>query len=388
MANYTGVAGCKHYTLGEQLGAEGEGIVYEISGDSNHVAKIYRPGRLSSEAVQNTMECKLKAMLSMNVPAMVDGLIRLAWPQDILYENGKIVGFVMPRINAKYKIYDVYRKGRYSLREREYTNFTWKYSVQFAYNMAWVVNYLHSYNIVIGDLSNIAVDVKTGAVILIDCDSFDIRDTKTGEHFPCVVGYAGILAPELQTVDFLRNGKFTRESDNFSLAIHIFQLLMDGAHPFYDEHIRPTRETELFYPWTTQIIKGKCPYVRLSSDIEEPRWAPRMDTLPPEIVAAFDRTFNYTEETAAERAKNRTTAEEWCKVLLKYALPEPNPNLARCGVNSNHIFSVHNKSCPWCEREDRMKSWTSAMVGDNSKRKTKLGIFRKRNRKRGESVDG
>ena len=348
MAYYSGVAGKKSYTLGQQLAAGGEGIVYEISGDGNHVAKIYKPGRFSSEAEKNTMERKLKAMLSMNIPATVDGLLRLAWPQDILYENGKIVGFIMPRINTKYKIFDVYRTGRNSIREREYTNYTWKYSVQFAYNMAWVVNYLHSHNIVIGDLNqnNIAVDVKTGAVILIDCDSFDIRDPKTGEHFPCVVGLEEMLAPELQTVGSLRNGKFTKESDNFSLAIHIFRLLMNNEDPFGGA--MTTNASQSSIPGNRAIINGECLYVRT---VAGKKWLPRMpklDILPTSLQQLFQKTFNYTATTALSKKNGRATAAEWVNALAVLSAPEPNPHLRTCSSNTKHVYPVHNTACPWC----------------------------------------
>lgn len=355
MASYSGIAGRKRYTLGQQLAAGGEGIVYELSGDSSHVAKIYKPNRFKSEVEKGVMERKLKAMISMNVSATVDGLLRLAWPQDILYENGKIVGFIMPRITTKYKIFDVYRTGRNSIREKEYSNYTWKYSVQFAYNMAWVVNYLHRNNIVIGDLNqnNIAVDVKTGAVILIDCDSFDIRDPKTGEHFPCVVGLEEMLAPELQTVGSLRNGTFTKESDNFSLAIHIFRLLMNNEDPFGGA--MTTNASQSSIPGNKAIINGECLYVR---NVPGKKWLPRMpklDILPSSIQQLFQKTFNYTATTALSKKNRRATAAEWVNALAVLSAPEPNPNLKKCSVDPKHVYPVHNTSCPWCSIDKAIK---------------------------------
>lgn len=362
MASYSGIAGRKRYTLGQQLANGGEGIVYELSGDSSHVAKIYRADRFKSEAERSVMERKLRAMINMNVSATVDGLLRLAWPQDILYENGKIVGFIMPRITTKYKIFDVYRTGKNSIREKEYTNYTWKYSVQFAYNMAWVVNYLHRNNIVIGDLNqnNIAVDTKTGAVILIDCDSFDIRDPKTGEHFPCVVGLEEMLAPELQTVGSLRNGTFTKESDNFSLAIHIFRLLMNNEDPFGGA--MTTNASQSNIPGNKAIINGECLYVR---NVPGKKWLPRMpklDILPPDIQKLFQKTFNYTATTALAKKNGRATAQEWVNALAVLSAAEPNPHLKKCSVDSRHVYPVHNTSCPWCGIEKAMKQPLPAVV--------------------------
>ena len=362
MASYSGIAGRKRYTLGQQLAAGGEGVVYELSGDSSHVAKIYKPDRFKSEAEKGVMERKLGAMINMNVSATVDGLLRLAWPQDILYENGKIVGFIMPRITTKYKIFDVYRTGRNSIREKEYSNYTWKYSVQFAYNMAWVVSYLHRNNIVIGDLNqiNIAVDAKTGAVILIDCDSFDIRDPKTGEHFPCVVGLEEMLAPELQTVGSLRNGTFTKESDNFSLAIHIFRLLMNNEDPLGGA--MTTNASQSSVPGNKAIINGECLYVR---NVPGKKWLPRMpklDILPPSIQQLFKKTFNYTATTALSKKNGRATAAEWVNALAVLSAPEPNPNLKKCSVNPKHVYPAHNTSCPWCSIEKAMKQQLPAPV--------------------------
>lgn len=348
MATYRGVQSSKRYTLGQQLGVGGEGIVYDLVGDSAHVAKIYKPDRFKTTADRNTLERKLKAMLSMNIKAIVDGTLRLAWPQDILYENGTMVGFIMPKLTAKYKIFDIYRSGKGSVREREYPNYTWKYSVQFAYNLAWVVNYLHQNGIVIGDLNqnNIAVDTKTSTVILIDCDSFDIRDPRTGEHFPCVVGLEEMLAPELQTVGKLSNGTFTKESDNFSLAIHIFRLLMDNNDPFGG--VITTNASLSQIPGNRAIINGECAYVRNLPNKKVRDKSPTLDMMPKEVEDLFRKTFDYTAVTAMSKRTNRATAQEWVNTLLVLAKAEPNPALRSCATNKRHVYSVRNFSCPWC----------------------------------------
>ena len=346
---YTGLNG-QQYILDKELGFGGEGAVYTIAGLSDRVAKIYKPEKFA-KADRATLERKLKAMLNMNVRAEVDGLLRLAWPQDILYENVVMVGFTMPKVDSSYKIFDMYRTER-GRKEQVYPNYTWKYSVQFAYNLAWVVDYVHRQNFVVGDLNqhNIVVDTKTGAVILIDCDSFDIRDPKTQEHFPCGVGLPEILAPELQGQGLLSQKTFTRESDNFSLAIHIFRLLMYNADPFGGT-VTMSNVSSSTSSDNAAIINGECTFVRKVPGKEKVYWAPELSVLPTSLQELFRKTFNYTALTARQNISKRAKAGEWVKALAPLGAPEPNANLKRCLKNKRHVYPAHNASCPWCKAE-------------------------------------
>ncbi len=355
MATYYGRFGTRYTTAG-QLGSGGEGTVYTLSGYNSIVAKIYKDSRFPDGNSRAVMERKLKAMLAMNVPYTVSGVPRFAWPQDILYENNVMKGFIMPEIHTKYKIYDMYRGGRNAVREKLYPDYTWKYSVQFAYHLAWLVDYLHSYNIVIGDFnqSNIAVDVQSGTVVIIDCDSFDIRDPITGEHFPCTVGLPEMLAPELQAVGNLSQAAFTKSSDYFSLAIHIFRLLMDNADPFGG--VITTGASMSSIPANQAICNGECAYVRNVPGKKIPSWSQKPEMLPPEILGLFRRTFDYTALTAKKNISRRATAYDWAMALQPYGMAEPNPLLKRCPVNRKHVYPAHNRRCPWCEQEAETKT--------------------------------
>jgi DNA-binding helix-hairpin-helix protein with protein kinase domain len=244
--------------------------------------------------------------------------------------------------------------------------YTWKTAVQYAYNLSWTVWYLHMNNIIIGDMNhnNISIDPKTGAITWIGCDSFDIHDPNTGEHFPCVLGLPELLAPEILTVGCPKSGTFTKESDNFSLAILIFRLLMDNLDPFAARVLKP--DPEETPPYYNAAITGECLFFRPVPNKELPHYAPPINILPKEIVTAFERVFNYNRFTAISNAKNRTTAEEWCRALLPYATPGANAKLKCCAKNSSHVYAEHNKTCPWCERDKRY-----------SKAKAPKGFFQK-----------
>ncbi len=329
------------------LGTGGEGAVYEIENDSQHVAKIYHEAKkFDTEEKRQTLRAKIETMISMNIRTTIDGVLRIAWPQDILFENGKFVGYVMPKVSTPYKIFHVTRDDRTKI----FPNYTWKYSVQYAYNLSWVVWYLHMNHIIIGDMNmnNIAVD-KTGRVVLIDCDSFDIRNPRTKVRYKCEVGLPELLAPELQAAGEVKNGNFTAESDDFSLAIHIFRLLMNNADPFGAKVVGINVNSQTAFNINSSIINGECPYFRRIPNKAVPDWAPKLDLLPADMIAAFDRTFNYTQTTILTSAKRRTTAEEWNRLLLQYAKPEPNPALKTCPKNPSHVYPAHHTSCPFCK---------------------------------------
>ncbi len=356
MTVYQGLNG-KTYNTGTKLGEGGEGTVYEINGESDKVIKLYNPEKLKNRTERAAKERKLKSMLGMKIQARVDGVLRLAWPLDILYERGKMVGFVMYKMSNMLKIYDIQRCWRGAPNDPStkavlavYPKFTWKYSVQFAYNLAWVVDYVHSHGIVIGDLNqnNIYADTSTGAVVLIDCDSFDIRDAKSGERFPCEVGLQEILAPELQTVGQLA-GNFTEATDNFSLAVHIFRLLMRNANPFGGVPSAGASSSAVTTA-NVHILNGDCPYIKKCT-LTVPGWAPDFSILPPSIQNLFRKTFEYTAVTAKSKINKRATAAEWRTVLAVFAAVGTNPNLTTCTRNPYHVYTSHNTICPWCKCE-------------------------------------
>ena len=352
LLSYRGSSG-KIYKLNHNLGEGGEGIVYGLLDDDKHVAKIYKENYFKTKSERDTAERKLKAMVAMQLSGYVDDKLRFTWPQDILYEDDEelgMVGFIMPRVPSSLKIYSVYRMD--DAVKKIYPEFTWKYSLQFAYHLAWVVQYLHSKDIVVGDFNqnNIYVDTDTKAVVLIDCDSFDITDPYTREHFPCTVGFSEVLAPELQTVGNVRNGRFTKESDNFSLAIHIFRLLMRNADPFGG--IIASGASTSSIPQNQAIINGECQYVRNVGKII-PKWSPKLEAMPVEIQELFKKTFDYTATTALRNRRRRATAEEWCNALRPYTRTGQNRRLKQCSHDPLHIYASHNRRCPWCVCEGK-----------------------------------
>ncbi len=360
MRTYIGLSG-KSYTLEDaRFQGGGEASLYQIVDRPGLAAKIYNSSILDDPIKRSEHERKLKAMVSTNIPAYMDGLLRLAWPMDVLYENGQMAGFVMPRVSNPLNFYDVQRFNRSAPKSISTKNvlavwpdFNWKSSLQVAYNLAALVAFLHAKGIVIGDLNqkNILLDAKTRQVILVDCDSFQFMDPKTKEAFYCDVGMPEILPPELQQKGSFR-GKFNRHTDDFSLAVHIFRLLMMNADPFGGIGSQGPSRSAMDLG-NKDILEGNCPYVRTCS-IRVPPFVPDYTMIPSEVRQLFDRTFNYTSGTAKARISQRATGREWVKALEPYCLPRTNM-MTQCQKNpKHHVYPSHNTYCPWCALEQRM----------------------------------
>ena len=350
--NYTGLTlqgttGTSYTVAAAVSGGEGgEGRVYRLRGLPDLAAKIYHEDRYTYPPRDRTyMDRKLKAMLRLHPGAAHS----LAWPVDVLYLHGRMVGYVMPLIRSMHKIYDVCRPDS---RRQLFPQWSWNDLVKVARNLSRCLALLHQNGIVAGDLNpnNIFVD-RLGAVVLIDTDSFDITDPVTREHFPCTVGTAEMLAPELQKVRDLRSpqARFSAQSDDFSLAIYIFLLLMNNYHPFYCRQRRGAPSSSGGFAGNANILRGRCVYLRRAGGSLPPRGAPSFSLLPVRVRVLFANTFSYTERTACSRAAiaRRTSAQTWYTAL---AALQRAP-LRRCRRDPSHLYPAHNFRCPWCAAE-------------------------------------
>lgn len=337
----------RKYRIGSPLsnGTGGEGTVYRIKGKRKLVAKIYHDSTFSNRSKNRTeLEKKLLCMTKQHMVIKIKGKVRVAWPVDVLYGKDGVVGYVMPKIKANRRLYDVWRE---TSRKHFWHKRTWRDSVYTAHNLSKVVRKLHTRGIIVGDLnqSNIMVDRK-GDVFIVDADSFDITDTKTHKHFPCTVGQTEVLAPELQVCNNLTspNAKFTKNSDDFSLAILIFRLLFGGFHPFAGVLTEDTRLSASSISEHSEIINGNCAYVRTVTGRKISPLSPRLQFLPKYVSDLFNRTFNYTKSDINVASQLRPTAKEWERVLKKLR----KGRIRRCTKQAFHVFPAKNKRCPFC----------------------------------------
>ena len=344
----------RSYTLNAKIGGGGEGDVYTIVGMPHLLAKIYHQNHFHSASARTEMQQKIDAMLMLN-NSHSNHLI-IAWPIDALYDSaGVFQGYVMPKASSKTPILCAFIPTE---RRRLFPDYTWAYAPRIAFNLAVSVALLHEKSgLTIGDMNteNFLID-GNGLITLIDVDSYNI--TSNGKCYKCKAGVPDMLAPELQGKDLsLPTTQFTLESDRFSLAVLIFQILVNGIHPFGMPNTAVAGQSSGRNAVVTNIASGYCPYVTGATgncNIE----TPNMDMFPQYIRELFDRAFKYTPQTAIkkETIAQRPSAREWA-VALRRLIDE---GTQKCPKDSHHTYpKTYTGICPWCEVKKRQATLVS-----------------------------
>jgi DNA-binding helix-hairpin-helix protein with protein kinase domain len=323
--------------LTASLGQGGEACVYAVANDDKLVAKVYHKPTV-------THAHKLQAMLANppENPTANLGHISIAWPQELLQGvdgSGRIIGFVMPRIQGMRPIIDFYNP---RTRRQHCPLFNYQYLLRTARNLAAAFAALHASRYCVGDVneSNILVS-DTALVTLVDTDSFQVRDSEKNLVYRCAVGKPEFTPPELQNKIF---AQYDRENshDLFGLAVLIFQLLMEGTHPFsgiFQGMVEPP-------PYEARIIAGHFTYSQQRQVPYLPTpIAPPWEILHPSLQELFVRCF----EDGHNNPQLRPNAQTWLS-----AIAQAEDSLVTCAVNPQHHYNNHLEKCPWCERTLRL----------------------------------
>ena len=309
--------------LGEEIGAGGEGTVYEVRGNAHLVAKTYKSQPSPEKAA------KLSAM----VAARANGIATMAaWPSDTLClrPNGPVSGILMPRVRDHEEIHNLYSPAH---RKLKYADKDWVFLVHTAMNCATAFEALHSLGCVIGDVNqgNVLVS-KQGTVFLIDCDSFQF--SANGRVMPCEVGVVHFTPPELQGKSF-RTVTRTPNHDNFGLAVLVFHLLFMGRHPFAGRFLGSGE-----MPVERAVSEFRFAYGRSAAalQMERPPWTLAVGDLAPTVQNLFERAF-----VRGSEAGGRPTAHEWREQLSALK-----GRLSSCPNDRGHRFESALSQCPWC----------------------------------------
>lgn len=323
----------------------GEGDIFGIKGNGDNVVKIYHKDRVTTE-----LEEKIKYMTEKQPSRNV--INQVAWPLDAVYDQpGIFCGFFMPRLNIDISLSEVYK---YPPK----TSITYQQKIIIAENICAVISAVHEAGYVFGDFNplNIGVNVTTGNVAFLDTDSYHIvlGDQRA---YRCKVCLDGYVAPELlkkcesYKKDAYANAPlptFTKETDNFALAIHIFKLLMNGFTPF--NGIKETDSISTGSPGQGNQAIKRDSYCFKPGNKPQAVAVPPLDVLPEEIADLFTRAFMFGKLDPSQRP----SAREWHKALSDYA-----SDLIGCARNPIHMYRKGLSTCPWCEADERYANATA-----------------------------
>lgn len=333
------------------LASGGEGSVSKLQNHPNMVAKIYHPDKLTSDP-----ELEEKITYMVNNPPDKSVLDQIAWPMDVLRDGSKrFVGFTMPKLDTDTDLLKIYP---YPPKKEMPINYEQKVIV--ALNICIVISEIHKAGYVFGDFNpmNIGVNLTTGHVAFYDTDSYHFTNPKNGHTYRCTVCKDGYVAPELirHIRDTVAPGArdayklaplptFTKETDYFALAIHIFKLLMNGYTPF--NGIKENETASQASPGTGNVAVERDNYCFKPGNKPQSAAVPELSSLTPDIQYLFKKTFLGGSAHPQERA----TAEEWYQALVEYK-----GTLKQCDSNPAHYYYLNNNTCPYCEADKRYQN--------------------------------
>ena len=328
---------------GKPLAQGGEGAIYQMNGRSRLVAKIYL-------ADPEGHREKIEAMVSVySQIAGIQALEHIAWPMGALYADAsatRFVGFGMRCMPSHRKLEDVCAypmPADIDMSQLE--------KVDYLIELCRMVDALHGLGQVIGDFNtrNVLVLENGCTPGMVDVDSFHVDIEH--QEYRCEVCMPGYNAPELlravrgTTYKDAPGATFTKATDRFALALHIFRLLMNGVHPY---HCVALPDKNGSYPAPLPVDKrieqGATPFFANVPHVKVPSFAPDISAFPAYLTDLFQRAF----VGSATDPSVRPTASEWCRALERYRL-----ELRCCAADAHHWYSKSLSSCPYCAAEAR-----------------------------------
>lgn len=317
----------KHIPLAQELARNEEAVVYRVQHNSMFVVKLYRTP--SAEREQ-----KLAWMIGNPPydPNQTCGHTSIAWPHWMIYdEQGKWVGYALDYIENNRTMRNVFDP---QLRARN--NFDGRYVYRSARYLAASLQAIHTPGYyVVGNLNPDDILVTpTSRITIIAIDSIQAQEHRGGQTVlhSARTGKPGYMPPE-----FLARGsqpaQLQPEHDLFALGVIIFQLLMDGHHPFDGQWQGAGTPPTL----DERIQQGLFPYAEGGSTALLPPPGASLSALPPVLVDMVRRCFCDGHANSALRP----SAEAW-----EQALDVAEQGLVLC--QKGHVYSNHLAVCPTC----------------------------------------
>lgn len=326
----------RQYNIEENpLAKGGEGAIYLVQDAPDLVAKIFNEKILNTHSTQK--ETKIISMLEN--PVDKEHIYQFTWPVDIIFENNKFCGYIMPKLKEGTKSMNQVFKAS-SNRE------VFEWFIHLGKNLCNAVDSLHKAGHLVGDFSANNIQVApNGLVFLIDTDNFHINSLNSAKKtYPCIAGTPGYLPRELCGIDFSKEtDTFSKESDYFALAVNLFSLLFNGSHPFA---CRVLSQDSEFVDRNENIEKGFLPYFYNEPKVTIPTYSPKLSLINEELQILFRDAFVKGHRNPMARPG---------PINYYRALVSLEEKLTVCDVNPEHHYHRDNTKCPWCEVNERFK---------------------------------
>lgn len=318
-----------HTSKGELITTEsspfksgGEGEIYRITSPASQAGnciKIYYAKERNKEKEQKLLYMKE------NTPHNLGGLSEnyiICWPEEVIYEAGKFVGFLMPLAFSEsivvYELCNMRIRKNLILNSSNSANWENKFTrtkkegiqnrLKLCANISNAFYQIHSLNkYVLVDIKpqNILITIE-GKVSIIDIDSTQITNGNL-KIFSAKVATPDYTPPEGYYLN-LSTDKIPETWDRFSIGV-LYYLILLGIHPFsatfkgaYENSntIAESIKHNLFVHGVNSQYVSVMPQSHLNFAF-----------LPTEIRDLFSKTFEYTNN----QKFNRPSAEDWSKTL-------------------------------------------------------------------------
>jgi protein kinase-like protein len=222
------------------LASGGEGAVHRVLSSqsyNNHCVKLYIPQHRTK-----LREDKISFMVKNPPPSLhgsTGGKYVICWPSELVFENHKFAGFVMPlAFDGSIQLYELCTPtlkpiiaGAWHTKYDRASTKGVQSRLKLCVNIASAINTVHgmgSYVLVDFKPQNILV-TDDGRVSLIDLDSIQIANNNR-VVFPAQVATPEYVPPEGNHLNPARD-VISESWDRFSLAIVLYELLF-GLHPY------------------------------------------------------------------------------------------------------------------------------------------------------------
>ncbi|WP_240098332.1 hypothetical protein [Thermomonas flagellata] len=281
------------------LAQGGEAAVYEVPQYPSVVVKLYHPQVLDKR--RNSLRAKIEAMCTDPALAGFKQHSRMTWPRFSVFDERKQWrGYAMKKA-AGVRMTVLAHAMAY---HEHFPDLDRPALLAYLLNLLSTMQELHAAGVRLGDYNpaNFLCQPDGREVTLIDCDSWQVQ--AAGRTFHCPVAAPEMLPPELLGKDLARTHR-TLESEQFSLAILIFKVLMLGRHPF---------DVVGGESPVANIRQGHFPYGIGGGGIPKGAWFNIWSHLPFRLKEQFVRTFRDGSRDPTER----TTVPEWIQLLSLY----------------------------------------------------------------------